>query len=233
MNDALRSPYFVLLGLAVVGVSLAGVGTALGVTQPLIQSESSAEFVVTEQNVTFEAGGESETVVANMTQVEEISIDESTDGRFTVNTTESRPLTASERDRARQIALDNETVRAGITSTDDYRVSVTAIRKVNASSFETESINMSEAEQVDGEYDFGLWMNGTSSEDGDGAVTIEREPNYVEDRVSVRLYGLETDEDTLEYSIDVDLSNGTVTDVTDWDEVRESTETITASGDNR
>lgn len=233
MNDALRSPYLVLLGLAVVGVSLAGAGTALGITQPLIQSGSSAEFVVSEHNVTLEVGGESETVVRNMTHVRDISIEESTDGRFTVNTTEAHPLTAVEREQAREIALANETVRTGVTSIDGYRVSVTGIRKINASAFETESLNMTETERVSGEYDFVIWTNGTSSEDSNGAVTIQREPNYVEDRASVRLYeGAADGEDELKYTVDVDLANETVTDVTDWGRVRDNAETITVSRGN-
>jgi hypothetical protein len=229
MNDALRSPYILLVGLAAVGVLLAGAGTALGITQPFVQSESSDEFVVTEHNVTFEAGGHSETVVRNMTHVQDISIVESTDGQFTVNTTEAHPLTALERKQAREIALANETVRTGISSIGDYRVSVDGIRKINDSSFETVSINTTQSEQADGKDYFVIQTNGTASGDGDGAVTIQREPNYVEDRASVRLYRLGTDEDDLKYSTDVDLAHETVTAVTDWDRVRENAETITAT----
>jgi len=216
MPESLRSRLLALVALGVLGVGLAGAGTAFGVTAPLAGTGSPAEFVVTDGNVTLTTGEGSATLVENMSDVRAVTIEETGDGEFTVHTQEARPLTEDERERARSIALANDTVRRELDAMPAHDLSVEPVRKLNLSASESISVDTADLDADSGEFTV------RSADDSDGgAVTIVRDPSYVENRavVRVRQPGVPDPRD-LKYTVDVNLTSGTVTGITDWDAIR-------------
>lgn len=219
MNQAIRSRLFLLLGLTVIGIGVAGAGTTLGMTEPLTKTGSHAEFTISEGNVTFSAGGESRTIVDNMSNVSEISIRENDTGQFSIQTAEERPLSDSERKRARAIALNNTTVALALDEMSRYDVTVEPVQQLTLSEDNHDSYNINiQTNQTDHSTSGTFTINNSTAESQqDGSVTIHRDPTYVEDRAVVRVRQPGTDGPReLLYVIDVDLSNGTVSDIVDF-----------------
>jgi hypothetical protein len=226
MHATVRSRLFALGALAVLGLGLAGAGTAFGLTEPLSQMGSPAEFVVADGNVTLSADGESTTLVENVSDVRAVTIEETGDGQFTVRTREERPLTVAERERARSVALANETLRQKLDAMPAYELSVDPIQKLNATA--VDQISLDSADSGDGSGEFTVESTGDS---GDGSVTIVRDPTYVEGRAVVRVRRPDmTHPADLKYTADVNLTSGTVTDITDWDAIRREPE---STGESR
>ncbi|WP_225335057.1 hypothetical protein [Halomicrobium urmianum] len=225
MTRDIRSRLRTLIGLTALGVVLAGAGTALGVAGPL--GASGPEFVVSGENVTFSDADGDVTVVANASDARRIEIEKRGRGRFAVGTETERPLTAAERERAIDIATGNETVRRHLRDVSDYSFTVEPIRKLETTSVTNVSGNTTTVEASNGTvYRF---ENGDGDEgdggESDATVAVERDPEYVEDLASVRVRQPETDDRTaLKYTVTVDLADGTVADVTDWDAIRRRTD---------
>ncbi|ELZ04848.1 hypothetical protein C481_03677 [Natrialba asiatica DSM 12278] len=198
-------------------------------TESLSNTGSTAELTVSEENITFAAGSESETVVKNLSNVSEITIKETEAGQFTIRTTEDQPLTDDEREQARTIAVTNETVAQALDGMDEYELSVEPVQQLNASASDQRSFDVvTQPNGTNGELAI---RDNTTNDQGDGLVTIERDSNYVEDRavVHVRQSGA-TDRHNLKYTVDVDLANSTVTGVTDWENVRQDSATVDVTG---
>ena len=229
MTTEIRARLVVLTGLAVLGVALAGVGTAIGVASSVTNSGSAVQFVVTEENVSVSNGSQTETVVDDLSNVRTITIDETASGRFTVNTEEERPLTDSERERAREIALRNQTVRQRIEPMAEYELVVEPVQELNVSSAQLGHYNTTVAVEGEEASEFTVTTENTTTEDQEGSVTLVREPrtSFVEDRAVVRIRQPgESERQGLRYTVDVDLSNGNVTGITDWDEIRHHSNSI-------
>lgn len=225
MDDSIRTRLLVLVGLGAVSIGLAGIGAGFGMTEPLT-SNSSGEFVVAEDNIKFKSSDESKTVVENLSGVREVNIEETDTGQFTIQTVEERPLTEHERERAREIALTNDTVSAALSEMDSYTISVDPIQQLNASAFNQVSYDSNTSHETNN----GITIIETSEKEDHGSVTITREPNYVEGHAVVRIRQPDAPQsEDLEYSVDVDLVNGTVTDITDWDAIRQKSSTVTAT----
>ncbi|WP_053947034.1 hypothetical protein [Halolamina sediminis] len=219
-----------VVGLALVGVVLAGIGTAFA-PNGVVPSEPGAEFVVGDGNVTVAQSDQSETTVTTLSNVSAVRIDRTNASRFTVETRERRPLSRDERDRARTIALNNRTVSEAVDDVGAVELTVEPIRKLNTSSIATGQYNVTVDAEDGGT--FTVDLNDTDSENG--SVTVDRTPNYVDDRAVVKIRNSTADApDDLKYSVTVDLANGTVTDITDWEHIRENEPTIepTATADN-
>lgn len=236
MPSEVRARILLLVGLAVVGVVLAGVGTAFA-PDDAVQPEPGAAFVVADDNVTVERTNQSETVVANLSNVSAVRIDRTNASQFTVETREQRPLSPDERERARTIALNNRTVREAVDDVGAVELTVEPIRKLNASSIVTEEYNATPQYNVtadaEGGDTFTIHLNDTDGEDG--SVTVNRTPDYVDDRAVVKIRNSTEDPpDDLQYSVRVDIANGTVTDITDWEHIRENETTVefSPSADN-
>jgi hypothetical protein len=226
MEDGIRTRLLVLVGLIAVSIGLAGIGAAFGMAEPL-PSDSSGEFVVAEDNITFKSSSESKTVVENLSHVREVNIKETDTGQFTIQTVEEQPLTDRERERAREVALANETVSAALSEMDSYELSVDSIQQLNASAFNQVSYDSNMSHGTSDE----ITIVETSEEEDNGSITITREPSYVEDRAVVRIRQPDAPQsEDLKYSVDVDLVTGTVTDITDWDAIRQKSSTVTATG---
>lgn len=229
MPSEIRTRLVVLAGLAVLGVTLAGVGSALGMTSPFTNSGSSLQFVVNEENVTVSNGGQTETVVNDMSNVRAITVDETASGHFSVKTDEERPLTDTERERAKEVALNNQSVQAEIESIGEYELVVEPVQQLNLSSNQVGQYNTTITVENETDGEFTIATENTTSESQDESVTLVRksETSYVEDRATVRIrQPSQSDRDALKYTIDVDLANGTIIDITDWDDMRENSPSV-------
>lgn len=230
MRNEIRTRLAVLFGLLLLGLLLAGAGTAIGMTATFANPDSTPEFVVTDENVSVSTGDRTETVVRNMSNVRSVTINETTSGHFRVDTEEERPLTETERQRAREIAVDDPTVQRELDTLGRYEIAVDPIQKIESSRFSSDRYNTTV--NVDGGDDgeFAITTWNTTRESGDGTVHVARDPTYVRDAAVVRIRRPgEPEHPGLEYTIRVDLSNETVTDVTDWDEIRQNEPTFDGS----
>ena len=230
MTEIIRTRLLVLAGLVVVGIAVAGVGTAFDVTEPLSKTGPSGEFVVSDENVTFVGPSGSETVVTTLTNVRKITIERDDAGQYRLHTSKNQPLTDDERERARTIAVTNDTVEQSVETMGGYELSVEPIQKLDTSASSQQSYDVViDGNQTSDEFT----IVGTDTDDQeDGAVTIERDPSYVEDRAVVRIRQPGEDERSdLKYTVDVDLANDTVTGITDWEEIRRDSTSINMTGE--
>lgn len=216
MTSDLWSRLILLVVLTALGVGLAVLGNAVGVTTPLAASEQGAVFVVSEDNVTLEQDNQRATLINNMTRVDSIEIEQRGTGTYHVNTEAENPLADSERSQAKAIVRDNATVQQALRDLDQYELTVEPIHKLTADSAQTTAFtglnNTSiEGETAENEETFTLSVENRNET---GMVAIERDPQYVEDEAAVRVGDSATDETY--YSATVDLENETVTDITDW-----------------
>lgn len=216
MISELRSRLTLLAVLAVFGVGLAVIGTAVGATTPLTAG-SGAAFVVSEDNVTFEHGDQQATVVDDVNRIDSIEIEQRDSGTYRVNTETDDPLTDSERSQAEAIARENATLQQALRDLDRYKMTVEPIHKLPVDSAQPTTVTGLTNTSTAGETPDGAETFSISVEDGHetGTVTIDRTPEYVEDEVVVRIRDPATDE--MYYSVTVDLENETVTDITEWD----------------
>jgi hypothetical protein len=212
-----------LLGLVVLGLGLAGAGAALGVGDP-VTDEPALGVAVGEERVTL-SDGDREVAVLNDTRGVE-TIEFRTDGGgFVVDAERPSPLTAADRERAREVVRANATMQRNleamgaaelvvepIVELDTTEADVTAYTVYNVTAVGNESATFRVVE-----------AGGASSSDpafgGDDSVTLRRDRTYVEDRASVGVRDPTTGEEI--YSVTVALTNGTVTRITDWDAVGE------------
>ncbi|WP_135536075.1 hypothetical protein [Halostella pelagica] len=225
MTSEIRSRLIVLSALALLGVALAGVGTSLGMGSSLTNHGDDPSFVVTNENITFSKSGDNVTLIDNMSNVKEVRIDQTGSNQYQVRTEAEQSLTATERERARQIARSNQTVQQHLDSLGEYDLGVDPIHKIDADSMSVVSVDLNESKD-DGEYDF----VAVSQENENRSVVVERDAEYVADRAVVRVrQPSEPKHEGLKYSVKVDLANETVTGITDWDEIREDSSQGTVS----
>lgn len=214
-----------LLGLAVLGLGLAGAGAALGVGGPVTADESSLGVAVGEGNVTLSDGGREMTVLNDTRGVEAIEL-RTRGGDLVVDTERASPLTAAERERARAVVRANATMRRHLDAMGAYELVVEPIPKLGTTDEDVTVYNVtrvgngsaeSATFRVVGEAGDGSASTGSR---GDDSVTLRRDRTYVEDRASVGVRDPTTGEET--YSVTVDLRTETVTRITDWDAVGEN-----------
>ncbi len=217
MTIDLRLRVVSLIGLAVLGVGLAVVGTSVGATSPLATSDSGTAFVISEQNITLEHGGQQATVVNNMSGVDHIEIERQGDGAYRVHTDTEQPISDSERRLATTVARNNATVSQALAELDRYELTVEPIRKLTMDSAQTMTLTGATQQSSTTESDARNATYSFSVENQNGSVTVDRDPTYVEDEVSVRIRDPRRDE--LYYAVTVDLHNETVTAVTDWRDI--------------
>ncbi|GGN22203.1 hypothetical protein GCM10009021_24600 [Halarchaeum nitratireducens] len=140
------------------------------------------------------------------------------------------PLTATERRRARQIALRNQTVRTGLAALENYTVTVKPIHELTLPSEQAGRYNATETDESADTGDV-FTIATVTSDDGDGTVVVHREPAYVTDRAVVQIRQPNAPQrHELAYSVRVDLANGTVTMVTDWEAIRANSPAVGSRG---
>lgn len=222
MTDARTHPA-VLVVLVAVGVSLAGAGAALGIGDALANGDRMGEVTIAGPNVTV-SGGDGEVVLTEtVPETSDIEVAVDGDGIKVAEQADGPPtaFTQRERERAIGIARQNGTVRSYLGTVADPTFTVHPVEKLTARELHTATVtfNVSERDGVavsgDGVQVVNV-TNVTTAESGD-AVTIDREPSYVEDLAVVRIG--HPGRESARYWVRVDLANGTVTHITDWEDV--------------
>ncbi|WP_254837973.1 hypothetical protein [Natronomonas marina] len=204
-----------LLGvLAAVGITLAGVGVALGIGNSNTDDDRIAEVSVARTNLTVSDGGNDVVLMENVSETSDIEIVKNRT-EITVTEHESDPLTQRERERAIEIARNNETVASHLETVDDPDFTVDPVERIDAEEMRTTTVEF-DVDELNHTGDSVLVGNVTV-EESDDSVTVEREPSHVADRAVVRISPADSEE--AQYSVGVDLTNRTVTHVTDWGNV--------------
>ncbi|OLZ42442.1 hypothetical protein A6E15_16380 [Natrinema saccharevitans] len=217
MNRPVVVRVIALLALASFGVGTAWAGAAVGLGDP-IAAGPGGEFSVSETDVTFSDGDREVTVLENVSGTESIEI-AAADGRLTVDSEPADPLTDAERDRALEIARDNETVTRRLASMDEYELAVEPIYGIHADSVQQTSISGSEWTVVEAENGtevrtFDVESEPSSVEQGDDEVVISpAEQSYADDDVTVEIS--EPGSSEPRYEAQVDLAAERVVIVTD------------------
>ena len=215
--------------------TLHGLERALPAPGFVLDADGQFRDVVGDDNVTVAQSDQSETTVTTLSNVSAVRIDRANASRFTVETRERRPLSRDERDRARTIALNNRTVSEAVDSVGAVELTVEPIRKLNTSSIVTAEYNVTRQYNATDAADDDTFAVEMNTDAESGSVTVDRTPEYVDDRAVVEIRNSTADApDDVKYSVKVDLANGTVADITDWEQIRENEPTIdfTSASDN-
>ncbi|WP_255152420.1 hypothetical protein [Halorarius halobius] len=212
MPSKIRSRLVVLACLAVVGVVLAGVGTALSTTSPLTDGDPSARFVVADGNVTFSDDDGNVTLVDDASHIRTVRIRRTDGGTFRVDTETDRPLTAVERERAVEIARANDSITRRLDALDGYTLTVGPVHQ--PVTMQLDDVRFDNSTQTD------VGRVETSVTETDNGVVVHRNDSstYVDDRAVV--FVTRPDSSDLKYAIEVDLANGTVTSISDQEPLR-------------
>ncbi|WP_159902098.1 hypothetical protein [Salinirussus salinus] len=207
MPEVPASRLALLAALAATGVALAGVGTVVGLTGTATPDAPAGEFVVSD-NVTFTTAGGDRTKLANLTADSEVRISRTGPGTFAVETESSTPLSEADRELARRVARENETVSRALERMDAYELTVDPVRKLQTVELDVEQVRTAENSSTVSANKTVYVMNVSTGSD---EVVVDREPQYVRDMASVQVSppgGRET-----RYHATVDLANRTVVDV--------------------
>lgn len=218
MNDA-RTRLVVLVVLAAVGVSLAGAGVALGIGDALASSDRMGEVSIAGSTVTVSSSNGDVVLTETVPETSDLEISEHSGGITVAEQTEDdEPFTRRERERAVEIARQNETVESYLDTVANPTFTVHPVEKLNATEMQatTVTFNGSERDDIDvsGNDSQVLKITNVTVEESSDSVTIDREASYCED-VAVVHVG-HPDRDRPRYGVRVDLANGTVTGITDW-----------------
>jgi hypothetical protein len=207
MPEVPASRLALLAALAATGVALAGVGTVVGLTGTATPDAPAGEFVVSD-NVTFTTAGGDRTKLANLTADSEVRISRTGPGTFAVETESSTPLSEADRELARRVARENETVSRALERMGAYELTVDPVRKLQTVELDVEQVRTAENSSTVSANKTVYVMNVSTGSD---EVVVDREPQYVRDMASVQVSppgGGET-----RYHATVDLANRTVVDV--------------------
>ncbi|SDR39930.1 hypothetical protein [Natronobacterium texcoconense] len=171
-----------LVGLAALGIGLAGIGTALGIGEPVTGDEPTAEFELSDDRLTLSSVDQEVTVLENPETAEIIEITESPDG-FAVMTEEREPLTDRDRERAKEIARENDTVRERLEELGEYDLTVEPIDEFGSDAGEANAAtynvtvresDLEQNESLDFEVNETDTVDELSIQDVSGAVTFDR-----------------------------------------------------------
>lgn len=168
--------------------------------------------------------GQDETVIRNLSNVTSIEIEKIDTNQFTIKTERDPPLTDTERERAREIARRNETVRQALENLDEYEFIVDPIYKVEDTSPTQIPGNYSTVDQSEGTFKVNITNDALTERDKN---VVNRDPSYVQEEAVGRVrHPNEDDPADLRYTVSIDLANETVDDITDWEAIREDTTTL-------
>ena len=217
MTELAHSRVGLLVGLAVVGLALASAGTALGVADPVTDSERAGTFVVSGENLTVSSDSD-RTVVTDLTGVETVEVSRVGSSRFAVRTEQATPLSEADRRLATRIARSNETVVRALSRMENPALTVEPIRKLTVEEsvqFTAEPVDGLNVTSADAETQVYRMRNETVGNES-GTVVVERDPDYADDEATVEV---RTGDDELRYSVHVDVVNETVVGITDWEDI--------------
>ncbi|WP_132059102.1 hypothetical protein [Halorussus amylolyticus] len=192
----------IVVGLAVLGVGLAGLGVAVGVTAPA-SDDPASEFAFEGEKLTYSGDETNVTILNDTSAVETVEFEANPDA-IEVSVAENRPLSESERDRARETAVANSTVQERLDG-HDYESSVEPIRKFDAN--QSVSVSVSGANETSAGTDENTTTFTVRDDEENDSVIAERPtPSYVPDEAVVRF----EHSDAEAFSVVVDFDSGTV-----------------------
>lgn len=216
VNDDAWGRVIALAALAVVGLALAGIGSGFGLAGGIADGGRIAEVSIDGSNVTVSDNGSDVVLTETVSETSDIEVVDD-GGEITVAERAGDPFAQRERERAVEIARRNETVASYLQTVDDAEFAVEPVENVPSEELQTDTVRL-DASEANGTVASGgtvQVVNVTVDESGDSA-TIDREPTSVEDRAVVQIDA--ADQGDSRYWVDVDLADGTVTDVTDWND---------------
>jgi len=216
-RDVLRRGVLVV-ALIAVGVGLALTWSTVGIADG-DPSVSEGPSIRVDDDVTVASGDKAVTVIEDVSSVDAVSVRAREDGTIRLESSERGGLNETQRTRALAIARDNETVRRAVGSLEEPVFAVEPVVEIRASSFRTVEIDGTatgvDARGVNGTETYAFTVNASSVEQDDGTVVVDRTQEYLDDVASVRLSDERSGE--TRYTIRVDLTTETVTDVTNWE----------------
>lgn len=184
MPAEIGSRIVLLVGLAALGIAIAGVGTAIGLPSPISDDGTDPTFVVADGTITDSDSKGDVIVVENTSHVHTIRIDRTDSTTFLIRTDSEPPLTKAARERSRRIALENRSVQRALASLEGYTVSVDSVRRINRSELIETQITATNVTQS--EADTGIYSISSAAVESEPDSVIERrEPTCVENRTVV------------------------------------------------
>lgn len=204
----------ILLGLAALGLTLAWAGTALGIGGQVTEDPSPTGLTVTDENVTLSSDDRTVTVVDDVSAVRSITVESTTDG-IDVRTDQQRLLTDAQRERATSIVQNNDTIAEYLDALGEYNFSVNPVFRRSASDMQQISFNVSESEMNRSGDSFTIDTSNVTVDNPGDSVEITRADSQIDERAVVRVLTVPSED--IRYSIEVDLKNGTVVDLTNWE----------------
>lgn len=191
----------VVVVLAITGLCVGAATATLGVDETFRGDEDVA-VTVDDDSVVVSDGDEQQVAVANMSWVQSVEIS-GQNGQYRIETARERPFTAEQRSTAREIARTSDAVP--LNNFTAYDIVIEPIPRLNADS--AHSVEVSNITDSDGTFT----TDGIAS--GEKSVTVDTGRSYVEDQLNVRVLGPDGE---ARVSLVVDLTTGTVVDVTDF-----------------
>lgn len=211
---AVRAGVVVLLGA--VGIGLAVIGTSIGLGAGITTADND-RITIGEESVTV-ADSNGETVaIEDLETVSSVEVT-SYEDRVAIETEE--PFSEAERQEAIDIVRTNETVTAAI-DVEAYEFTAEPIETLTLEETEIQNVTIENGEAVENaEIEGGdnVTFSVTKADDGETeTVTADRDPEYVEDTLNVKIIDPKTDQ--RRFSARVDLQNESISSLNDWDEV--------------
>lgn len=198
-----------LLALAVLGTTLGIAAGSIGAGGPILADEPAAEIDVSEDEISVSDGTEDVTIVEEIDGVGLIEFEADSSG-LQVETEPDDHFTPAERDQARQIASDNETVHELLEPLETYDLVVEPIETVEAGELREFEVDVYQPNTTDrsndtddptatpdGEELRNLTPNETATgeevtvefeqvgNESDESVSIHRNVSYLEDEAAV------------------------------------------------
>ncbi|WP_241431539.1 hypothetical protein [Natrialba hulunbeirensis] len=209
MTTDVRRTVILLTSLVVIGAILAGAGTVVGMTGILPDGQPATEFQISDENITVTDGDETYVLTNELSTVTAVELVETAPGQYEISTEQTTPFTDQQRAEAISLATEQDPIQQYLADRGDYEITFQPIQEID---WKTDR----------------LWLNGTADSENrihiestsEDSVRIDRDQNYAEDRASVIVRPHATEPPA--YTVDIDMENNAVMEITDWEAVNES-----------
>ncbi|WP_336326125.1 hypothetical protein [Halovenus sp. HT40] len=200
MDSGVAVRFGVVVVLSITGLCVGAATATLGVDDTF-QGDEDVAVTVDDDSVVVSDGDEQQVAVENMSWVQSVEIS-GQNGQYRIQTARERPFTSEQRSTAREIARTSDAVPINLTT---YDLAIEPIPRLSADS--AHSVEVSNITDSDGTFK----TDGIAF--GERSVTIDTGRSYVEEQLNVRVLGSDGE---ARASLVVDLTTGTVVDVTDF-----------------
>lgn len=200
MDSGVAVRFGVVVVLSITGLCVGAATATLGVDDTF-QGDEDVAVTVDDDSVVVSDGDEQQVAVENMSWVQSVEIS-GQNGQYRIEMARERPFTSEQRSTAREIARTSDAVPINLTA---YDLAIEPIPRLSADS--AHSVEVSNITDSDGTFK----TDGIAF--GERSVTIDTGRSYVEEQLNVRVLGSDGE---ARVSLVVDLTTGTVVDVTDF-----------------